>query len=401
MSEAVLNAPILPNLGRVRRMSDFLQLHWFTSYAAALPNRDRDGEPKTIIWGGVLRGRIASQCLKRTCRCGTLFNHVFGDLGEEYLGERTKELGGIVYHRLIEGGVAEPIAEQWTLILAAVFGPTKPKNAKKKDTLDHLKNETMFLVSPAEKKALLSFVDRIIAEKLIPAAVKGKEEFEKEAQKLRPQILQRRDTSVDRALWGRMFASDTDYSAEASMQVAHSITVHALDVTDDMFAVVDDIKDSEDFDGEDRGGGHLGESPLIGAVFYNNLNIRLQGLWENLGDAELTVLAVKTVVESFLVEFPRAKGNSCAHQGRPLYGRLEWGQQAPRTLSTAFLNPIEGKNMGRRAIDRLREESRKIDKTFGPCYSEVAEFDTEKEEGSLADLLALAERAARSVVSGA
>lgn len=388
MAEATLDAPMLsnPKKGTPRKLSEFLQVHWLASYPASNPNRDRDGEPKRIIYGNVERGRISSQCAKRTIRTGRLFNHAFGDLGDDDLGIRTKELGGIVYERLIAGGVVELAAEQWTLLLAAVFGPTKPK---KKDTLDHLKNETMFLVSPAEKKALLVYADRIIAEKMVPPAVKGKEEMEKEARKLRPEILRRQDTAVDIALFGRMFAQDKSFSVEACCQVAHAFTVHSMEVEDDFFTAVDDMKESGDAEGEDRGGGHLGELGLGAGLFYNYASITLTALRERLGD-ELAVKTARTFVEAALTEFPRAKGNSCAQQSRALFGRVERGQKTPRNMALAFLDPVDRKNVGRLAIDRFRETSENIDKVYGKCYDRMAEFDLLKGTGTMQDMLDLA-----------
>lgn len=387
MSQATVAVPSGKRPGS-RAVSDFLQLHYLTAYSAGLPNRDRDGEPKDIMYGNALRGRISSQCLKRTCRCGKLFNHAFGDLGDDELGLRTKELGGLVYDRLLEGGLSEPDAEQWTLALAAVFGPTKPK---KKGTMDHLKNETMFLISPAEKKALLAYADRIIAEKMAPPAIKGKEEFEKFAIKIRPEILLRKDYSIDLALFGRMFAGDKSFSVEGAVQVAHAFTVHALDIHDDFISAVDDIKEGGDGMGEDRGSGHMGEQSLVGAVFYHYVSFNLSMLRENLTDPTLAVRGVKAAIESFLTEFPRAKGNSCAQQSRAIYGRLEFGQKMPRSLPMAFLNPIEGKDVGRRAIERIRETATNIDKVYGACCEKTKEFDAMKGEGSIAELLAMAE----------
>lgn len=392
MSQTTVSDPIVSNIIRPgsRPMSDFLQLHYMTAYSAGLPNRDRDGEPKIITYGNAMRGRISSQCLKRTCRCGRLFNHAFGDLGDDELGLRTKELGGIVYHRLIEGGLSEADAEQWTLALAAVFGPTKPK---KKGTMDHLKNETMFLVSPVEKQALLGYADRVIAQKMPAPAIKGKEEFEKFAVKLRPEILSRKDFSIDQALFGRMFASDKSYSIEGSVQVAHAFTVHSVDIQDDFLTAVDDVKDSDENMGEDRGSGHLGEQSLVGAVFYHYVSFNLTMLKANLTDPTLAARGTRTAIESFLTEFPRAKGNSCAQQSRAIYGRLEFGQKMPRNLGMAFLDPIDGKDIGRRAIERLRETSANIDKVYGPCCDKTIEFDTMKGEGSIAKLLDMGEQA--------
>jgi len=368
-----------------RKLTTFLQIHSLASYPASNPNRDRDGEPKRIVYGNVERGRISSQCLKRTIRTGRLFNHAFGDIGDDNLATRTKELGGLVYERLVEGGVEGAVAEQWTMILGAIFGTTKPK---KKETMDHLKNETMFLVSPAEKQALMAYADKIVSQRLVPPAIKGKEEMEKEAKKLRPEILKRTDTAVDIALFGRMFAQDKSYSVEACCQVAHAFTVHSMEVEDDFFTAVDDIKESGEGEGEDRGGGHLGELGLGAGLFYNYASINLTALSDSLG-AELAAEAAKTFVEAFLTEFPKAKGNSCAQQSRAFYGRVEIGEKTPRNLALAFLDPVDRKNVGRLAIDKLRLTAANIDKVYGNCVDKMAEFDGLEGTGSMAEVLAL------------
>lgn len=46
----------------------FLQIHTLTSYTAALLNRDDSGLAKRLTYGGSLRTRISSQCMKRHWR---------------------------------------------------------------------------------------------------------------------------------------------------------------------------------------------------------------------------------------------------------------------------------------------------------------------------------------------
>ena len=46
----------------------FLQLHTLHSYPAALLNRDDSGLAKRMPFGGAVRTRISSQCLKRHWR---------------------------------------------------------------------------------------------------------------------------------------------------------------------------------------------------------------------------------------------------------------------------------------------------------------------------------------------
>src|SRR5208282_6651277 len=46
----------------------FIQIHWLASYPGTLLNRDDSGLAKALPFGGVMRTRISSQCLKRTWR---------------------------------------------------------------------------------------------------------------------------------------------------------------------------------------------------------------------------------------------------------------------------------------------------------------------------------------------
>jgi CRISPR system Cascade subunit CasC len=370
--------------------SEYLQIHGLFHYPASNPNRDQDNEPKRVMIGNVERGRISSQCLKRTWRTSDLFLDAFGGrLGEGNLGVRTKELGSEVYQWLLEGGVEEGRADQWTRVLIAVFGAAKPE---KKNTQDHLKNETLFFCTPAEKQALKAFVDKVIKEKRVPPNIKGKEELEKEAVKLREQILMKETTAVDVALFGRMFAQDKAYSIEAAIQVAHGFTVTGLDVDQDFWTGVDDIKASEGFAGEDRGSGHLGTFAMGAGVFYVYACINRTALLATLKDEALVQKVCRVFVEAFMTVFPKGKGNSCAQQGRAFYGRVERGTKMPRNLSLAYLTPITQKNVEELSILKIQNHAAALDAVYGACHSEMKEFDAVAVKGSLMELLALAGR---------
>lgn len=371
-------------------MAEVIQIHGLFPFPASNPNRDQDNEPKRVMLGNVERGRISSQCLKRTWRTSDLFLEAFGRrLGEGNLGMRTKELGSRVYSRLTAGGVDEARADQWTRVLVAVFGAAKPE---KKNTQDHLKNETLYFCSPEELAALDAYADKIIAEKLPAPNVKGKEELEKEALKIRPRILRKETSAVDVALMGRMFAQDKDFSIEACLQVAHGFTVHSIEIEPDFFTAVDDIKSSEGFEGEDRGSGHMGTSPMGAGLFYLYACINKTALLEHLKDEALTNKVCSVFVETFMTVFPKAKGNSCAQQSRALYGRVERGTKMPRNLSLAYLEAITQKNVAPVAVQRLQDQAANLDKVYGPCCSETKEFNALTGAGSLTDLMALAGR---------
>jgi CRISPR system Cascade subunit CasC len=371
-------------------MSEYLQIHGLFDYPASNPNRDRDNEPKRISIGNVDRQRISSQCLKRTIRTSEIFREAFGAPGEANLGMRTKELGSQVYERLRKGGLDEARAEQWTLLLASVFGATKPE---KKDTRDHLKNETMFFVSPEEKNALYAYVDRIVTQTMTPPNVKGKEALEKEAAKLRAEILTETPTAVDIAFFGRMFANDKDYSVEAAVQFAHGFSVNPYEAEPDFGTTVDDKKESGVNQGEeDRGSGHLYNFTMGAGIFYCYSSVNVTMLQEKLKDPELVRKACRVFVEAFMTVYPKAKGNSCAQQSRALYGRVERGSKMPRNLALAFSEAIMSKNVPETAVLRLEDLDSKLSKVYGKSYDDMKDFNVLTGEGTLQELLELAGR---------
>jgi len=50
-----------------------IQFHILQNYAPSNLNRDDTGAPKDAVFGGVRRGRISSQCIKRSIRRSTAF----------------------------------------------------------------------------------------------------------------------------------------------------------------------------------------------------------------------------------------------------------------------------------------------------------------------------------------
>ena len=71
----------------------FLQVHPLTSYTATLLNRDDSGLAKRLPYGGVLRTRISSQCLKRHWRMAN-DPHALGEIEGTTKGSRQTLLFG-------------------------------------------------------------------------------------------------------------------------------------------------------------------------------------------------------------------------------------------------------------------------------------------------------------------
>ncbi len=72
-----------------RRNVMLIEIHAIQNHSPANLNRDDLGAPKTCFFGGVLRSRISSQCLKRSIRMSDEFKQLLG-------GVRTRRLAQLI-----------------------------------------------------------------------------------------------------------------------------------------------------------------------------------------------------------------------------------------------------------------------------------------------------------------
>lgn len=346
-------------------MSRFIQLHTLISYPPANLNRDDLGRPKTAMMGGVERLRVSSQSLKRAWRTSELFEQkLFSQVGqsEGALGTRTKLLGVEVYEKLKAAGFPEKLAGDSANEIAKVYGALKKDKPYEIEQLVH--------VSAEEKASLDKLVAKLIADKRAPE----KEELD---------ALLHKQQAADIAMFGRMLASKTEHNVEAAVQVAHALGIHATVVEDDYFTAVDDLNR------KDPGAAHIGESAFAAAVFYQYICIDRELLRQNLGgDAELAKRTIAALTEAALTVAPNGKQNSYASRAYAHYALAERGDRQPRSLSLAFLKPVNSGDYAAGGIQALTSVRDNMDKVYGACADRRYEFDVIKGEGSLQALLA-------------
>jgi len=324
-------------------MSHFIQLHLLTSYPPANLNRDDLGRPKTAIMGGAKRLRVSSQSLKRTWRTSALFEEAV----DGHRGTRTKRLGKQVFDRMKDADADDKIAGASAEKIAEVFGKLRKVEKGKKHEYEI---EQLVHVGPEELTALEALADKLSAEKREPTDDELKD------------LLARRPTAVDVALFGRMLAAAPSYNVEAACQVAHAITVHAAEVEDDYFTAVDDLNTGD----EDRGAAHIGEAGFAAGLFYLYLCIDRDLLVENLqGNADLADRAISALVESAVKVSPKGKQNSFGSRAHASYLLAEKGDQQPRSLSASFLQPVNGEGQAIKAISKLERQAQAFDDAYG------------------------------------
>jgi CRISPR system Cascade subunit CasC len=315
--------------------------------------------------GGKTRLRVSSQSLKRAWRTSDLFAEAL----KGHVGTRTKAIGVEAYKALTGKGVAEGKAKEWAKQIAEVFGKSKKPNSA--SLLEDLEIEQLAHFSPEEKEAISKLVDRLAEKKKGPT----KEDLE---------LLSKKHTAADIAMFGRMLASSPAYNTEAAVQVAHAVTVHEVAVEDDYFTAVDDLNSGED----DAGAAHIGETEFGAGVFYLYLCINRDLLVENLGgDQTLANKALAALVEAATKVAPNGKQNSFASRAYASYVLAEKGGQQPRSLSVAFLKPVHGEDVMSKAIAELVAMREAMDKVYGPCADGVKTINAETGEGSLQEII--------------
>ncbi len=350
-------------------MSRFVQIHVLTHYPPSNPNRDDLGRPKTAIVGGAQRQRISSQAMKRALRTSPAFA---GALAGN-TGERTQRLGETLRDHLMAGGADEAAATDAARLVAAAFGKLQKTGAK---------IEQLAFISPQEKVRALQLAEKALAGEKLPT--------EKDLAK---EVLQRADGAVDIAMFGRMLADNPDYNREAAVQVSHALTTSAVNIEDDYYTAVDDLKRTD----EDAGAGFLGEAGFGSGVYYIHVCVNTELLERNLGgDVELARRGLSALVCAIGEAVPSGKINSFSNHVRPEFILVERGDGQPLNLFSAFERPIKGES-GLMDASVSALESKRV--AFAKCYGKWWDdaLNLRVGQDGAATLDALAEFAAAAV----
>lgn len=327
-------------------MTRFIQIHALTVYAPSNLNRDDTGRPKTARFGGAERLRISSQALKRTIRTSEAFRARMAD----HRGERTQRLGEEIRSHLVAKGMAAEKALEGARTIAGTFGKIKDVKDKSPAYIEQLA-----FVSPEERTAAISLADKLAAGEKLP----------EKPDELVAAILKKSDTAADIAMFGRMLADNPDFNREAAVQVAHAITTHKVDVEDDFYTAVDDLKKPA----EDAGAGFIGELGFGSGVFYLYACIDRAQLEKNLGgDKALAGQAIAALLEGLATSSPTGKQASFASRSRASYLRIEKGSQQPRSLAAAFFKPVRGDDLLATSISEIEALGNAMNKAYGDCF---------------------------------
>ena len=302
-----------------------IQIHILQNYAPSNLNRDDTGSPKTAYFGGVQRGRISSQCLKRSIRLSETFADAFQE--DDLLATRTKRLPGLVEKALKSlTGDEEVIAA----IVQRVPEIGKAADRSKKST----EEEKGVLVT----KQLIFLAENEIlplAQKLL-ALYQEKDEKAWAKLDLNKALGASVPRSVDIAMFGRMTTSDAFQDVQAAVQVAHAISTNAVEQEFDYFTAVDDLQPSAE-----PGASMIGDVEYNSSTYYKYINVHWDGLVENLGgDVTVARQAVLSLLEAAAIAQPSGKQNTFAAHNLPDLILVEVREKnLPVSYANAFIKP--------------------------------------------------------------
>lgn len=353
----------------------FIQIHTLTPYHASLLNRDDAGFAKRIPFGGAVRTRISSQCLKRHWRKYDGKESLQGIDGAQMSVRSRGTFERFVVEPLIKYGVAEPIASAIANKLQAVVLGQKEKVEKKPkpgkaDAVDLSKGEEdaaeekggdskqVTVLGLVELDYLLDLARGIAGQPGVQAAAQatGKDAGKKLSEEITKHLdnkelkknleaLGRGAEGLDAAVFGRMVTSDVLSRTDAAVHVAHAFTVHAEDSESDYFSAIDDLT----ADAGELGSGHINSTELTTGLFYGYVCIDVGQLRKNLMgvlkdgklyDDDTVAQVVRRLIHTIASVSPGAKKGSTAPFSRAHCVLVEVGDSQPRSLANAFLRPV-------------------------------------------------------------
>ena len=316
------------------------EIHALETTASANLNRDDTGSPKTVEYGGVTRARVSSQAWKRPTRL--MFREL---LGEQDLGVRTKHVVDKLRTAIdnLDVALADDSEKMAETVLETGAGikltaPRKKKNANNEDEEKARQSTYLLFLGNRQYDRLAQFAVNAWREagdqKAFEAAIKAhKKDIKKIVQD---------DKAIDVALFGRMVADDTDLNVDAAAQVAHAISVQAVDTESDYYTAVDDAKNDfhDENEGGDQGAAMLGEIEFNAATFYRYANVDANRLNDTLGDPKTTAKAVGTFIRAFVTSMPQGKINSFAQGTLPELVIVNIRDTQAVNLVGAFERPV-------------------------------------------------------------
>ncbi len=354
----------------------FLDIHVLQTVPPSNINRDDTGSPKTAQYGGVTRTRVSSQSWKKAIRDYFLENGSSSNVGIrskdwfkelcEMCKESNQNMNDTDVLEKVAGNLAEALIDN-----------------KKNNRANEVKKLNDNLIKKLQYDLLL-FLSRRQAQKFVDEIMKNITD------KKKLKNILSEEPSVDIALFGRMVADDPTLNEDASCQVAHAISTHAVRTEFDFFTAVDDLNK------ESSGAGMLGTVEFNSSTLYRYANVAIHEFNRQLdGRKDEVINSLKLLIKAFAESMPTGKVNTFANQTVPQVLMINLRTDRPVSLVSAFENPVKHrdgyvKESAERLFDELKKVEKFVDKpvlTLSVSLEDVQHGEDIKIENSMRELV--------------
>jgi CRISPR system Cascade subunit CasC len=303
-----------------------LEIHILQSFPPANLNRDENGMPKSTVFGGRPRARISSQCQKRAVR---LFYQENSNLKPEHFAQRSRAWMPELKELLTLQNIPEAQAETAAKLALEVLGA--------KIEGDKIESKTILFLGRTEIAAIANILTKNW-EAIAPGLTGDKPALpvkDPNIAKVIEKSLADTNKPGDVALFGRMMAALPTVNVDASVQMAHAISVNTLQQEFDFFTAVDDLGASDD-----QGADHIGETGYNSSTYYRFAVVDTTQLEKNLGTKEQVAEITTAFAEAFVKAIPTGHQNAFAAHSLPALVMVVVRKGQPVSLVDAFEDPI-------------------------------------------------------------
>lgn len=344
-----------------------IEIHILQNFAPSNLNRDDAGLPKDCEFGGVRRGRISSQCLKRNIRYSNSFSGRLGEL----TGVRTRKAAGFLMDVFMK---KHDYSEAEAFVLAEVVFDALKLTIKDEET------KYLYYTDKYELQQLAKLMNDMKDDYFENLKIAASEDSNKTqiknakaaiktvADKMIKEFLKlysHKIDSVDIALFGRMLADRPEMKIDAACQVAHAISTNRVSMDFDYFTAVDDLNPEEE-----TGAGMIGNIGYNSSCYYRYSLIDFDMLAKNLTNKQdIAKEGVLGFIEGAVEAIPTGKQNSFGAQNPPAFVLVNIKNGAiPTSLANAFerpANPYGNKTLTDVSMLELNKYWQNINDTYG------------------------------------
>ena len=339
------------------------EIHMLKNYPVTNLNRDESGTPKTCYFGGSQRGRISSQCLKRSWRTSGFFKSM------ESYASRSRGLPSVVEEKLLECGIDKESAVAFVEKIPALVekkstGSNGKKKEKKTKNGSIATGQTIFF-SPADVDALV----KIACEKYKTGKLNALSADDISTALLAEDT---RAITMDIALFGRMVTSAVFVDVEAAMQVAHAISTHPVNLESDFYTAVDDLLELRKDVESDKGADMMGDVDYNSCCYYIYASLDVDKLKENLKNSPDALAKIDQIIPVLLRTMaftdPSGMQNTLAGHVRPEVVLVECKREKiPLSYANAYAEAVSrtSRKVVQDSTDKLVAEVDLMDRYYG------------------------------------